>query len=234
MGMTPNYSPIIAAMVANAKQQTENNQQILEAQRQKDEVAHQKVQDAAQSRNLDLLQSHNDALAEHNKGMLSVAQQQAEAQEEMNRLTRAKQAYEVSKFLPHLNETLNSMGGKSIAGLPSQAEAQKNEISQIHDQAMAHSSGTAEGSLVTELQLGEAKHNQDLESKLQDHAHRMLQIGAEGGNSQNLAKIHGGYQQSVANINGANHLRGITLMHSLGQDDGSGQQASQIGRASCR
>src|ERR1035438_971772 len=125
MGMTPNYSPIIAAMVANAKQQTENNQQILEAQRQKDEVAHQKVQDAAQSRNLDLLQSHNDALAEHNKGMLSVAQQQAEAQEEMNRLTRAKQAYEVSKFLPHLNETLNSMGGKSIAGLPSRSEERR-------------------------------------------------------------------------------------------------------------
>lgn len=219
------YNPIIQAMVQSV--QAQQNQQRLdqEMEVQKQNVAASKLsgQQAQQAHDLaELSEKHHN---EHENRMLDIQDSLMRATQQINAANRIKTIHDIIMHGGTQQEVAPIVPEGST--VPNSQDLQASEIQRIQGQAQAQSAGQSQGALLAEQQLAEQAHQNRLNEGLQNHAQRLLEIEKQGGNAMQLAKIHGSYQQSVASIEGANHLRGIALMHQLGIDDGSGAQANQ-------
>ncbi len=242
------YSPIIQAMIHTATLQKQGAQQEIEKQKNADEkkLREQGLKQAQQQ----IDQAHQIQLKQHDiaEQTLGLHRKTADIQAELTRIQAMKEAQgvlsgakpgtDLNAIAPGLTNFLQS-GGQQFQPQQSrqlpvelggdqqqiQTPPATQDLSGLYDPeaagrkalsvAKAESQGKAEGALPSEIQL-----------KNLDNVHKLAQIGVQKDADKELAKIRGEYQLSGDRINGANHLQGIRLMHQLGLDDGSGQNAA--------
>jgi len=210
MGMAPNYSPIIAAMVANAKQQTENNQQILEGQRQKDQVAHQKVQDAQQNRALDQAELSEKHHNEHEQSTLDIQRALADVQSQIGAMSRIKTVRDmIMGGVPQesINQNLGSNGGAPVQGMPTPQAMQAQQATQAGNVAGAQAGATAAAQAPYIEQQAESQFGRQQSLKDQQNSFDERMQGQHIASQEKIAQMSRGTQYGIAQMDNNTRLK---------------------------
>src|ERR1043166_1795087 len=218
------YNPIIRSMVESA--QLQQHAQALQQQKEFQTGELQNRQRLADLHEKQLQQQHDQFMEHLNKVLVPQVKAAAEA-ERLKNMNTARQLITSGMSpeafrQPAVQGILPGAGSFTVPGTP---EGMINVPGVGLQPQSAYPTTSQSAALEAQRVKGiataqhEAAEPFEERKETRQHINKMFEAAQHGADQIHLANVHGHYQESVARINGANHLEGIRMTNMMGIDE---------------